>query len=151
LESPPVAGIEPRAWQAQSAFRRTVYAALCRVPAGQVTTYGALARAVGCRCPRAVGQALRHNPFAPRVPCHRVVATDLSLGGFNGQRGGPALERKRQLLQAEGVLTMLSGKRQVCRIAGATAGEWVAPEAFEFAAVAGSSRPIRGPAQADAR
>ena len=100
-----MAGIEVGAWQAQSAFRRAVFAALCRVPAGQVTTYGDLARAVGCRSPRAIGQALRHNPFAPLVPCHRVVAADLSLGGFNGQRQGPELERKRQLLLAEGVET----------------------------------------------
>ena len=128
----PPPGIEAGAWQAQSAFRRAVYAALCRVPVGQVTTYGALARAVGCRSPRAVGQALRHNPFAPRVPCHRVVAADLSLGGFNGQRQGPELERKRQLLQAEGVRTVASGVRHLCRVAGTAAGEWVVPEPVEF-------------------
>lgn len=117
---PPPAGIDGVAWQAQSPFRQAVFAALCRVPAGRVTTYGALARVVGCRCPRAVGQALRHNPFAPLVPCHRVVAADLSLGGFNGQRQGPELERKRALLAAEGVQTLAAGAGSRWRMAGTT-------------------------------
>lgn len=84
-------------------FERRVYAALRRVPWGCVTTYSDLARQVGCRSPRAVGQALRRNPFAPDVPCHRVIATNLSLGGFRGATAGPALDRKRQLLAREGV------------------------------------------------
>ncbi|MFA4945545.1 MAG: MGMT family protein [Lentisphaeria bacterium] len=84
-------------------FQRRVYAALSRIPRGQVATYAALARAVGCASPRAVGQALRRNPFAPTVPCHRIIAADLTLGGFNGHRAGPELERKRALLAAEGV------------------------------------------------
>jgi methylated-DNA-[protein]-cysteine S-methyltransferase len=118
LDRPPVAGIDGVAWQAQSVFRRAVFAALCQVPAGQVTTYGALARHIGCRCPRAVGQALRHNPFAPLVPCHRVVAANLSLGGFNGQRRGPEVERKRQRLRAEGVLVSAAGRvADPCRVA----------------------------------
>ena len=50
---------------------------------------------------QAVGQALRRNPFAPDVPCHRVVAADGSLGGYNGAREGAELERKRQLLENE--------------------------------------------------
>jgi O-6-methylguanine DNA methyltransferase len=56
-----------------SAFRLRVYAYCQLVPAGQVTTYGALALAVGCKSSRAIGNALRHNPYAPRVPCHRVI------------------------------------------------------------------------------
>ncbi len=85
-------------------FRARVYATLRRVPAGRVTTYAELARAVGCGSPRAVGQALRRNPFAPEVPCHRVIAADGTAGGFNGHRGGPELERKLRLLAAEGVV-----------------------------------------------
>ncbi len=68
-----------------------------------VATYAMVAARIGCGSPRAVGQALRKNPFAPEVPCHRVIATDRSLGGFFGQTGGQALERKRRLLEAEGV------------------------------------------------
>ena len=84
-------------------FQHRVYEALMRVPAGRVTTYGLLARHLGCGSPRAVGQALRRNPFAPRVPCHRVIASDLTLGGFNGCRTGAEPARKRALLAREGV------------------------------------------------
>ncbi len=93
-----------------SALAQRVYAALQQVPAGRVTTYGALARAVGTGSARAVGQALRRNPFAPTVPCHRVIAADLRLGGFNGALTGTPLLRKRQLLAAEGVLFDAQGK-----------------------------------------
>lgn len=86
-----------------SAFQKRVYEALKRVPKGRVTTYGRLARRVGCGSARAVGQALGRNPFAPVVPCHRVIAGDLTLGGFNGARRGPAIQRKRAVLAAEGV------------------------------------------------
>ena len=86
-----------------SPFAARVYAALKRVPRGRVITYAALARRVGCRSPRAVGQALRANPFAPRVPCHRVIAADLTPGGFVGKTRGPALTRKLRLLAEEGV------------------------------------------------
>lgn len=66
-----------------------------------MVTYGAVARALRSS-PRAVGQALRHNPFAPVVPCHRVVAADRRLGGFNGHVGDCAeLRRKRAMLEAE--------------------------------------------------
>lgn len=87
-----------------SPFAARVYAALKRVPRGQVITYAALAKRIGCRSPRAVGQALRANPFAPSVPCHRVIASDLSPGGFLGRTAGPQLRRKLRLLASEGVL-----------------------------------------------
>ena len=85
-------------------FQSRVYAALCRVPAGRVTTYGALGRAAGCASAQAVGQALRRNPFAPEVPCHRVIAADGTIGGFSGRRAGPELARKRRVLADEGVV-----------------------------------------------
>lgn len=84
-------------------FQQRVYAAVRRIPRGSVTTYKLLARAIGCGSCRAVGQALRRNPFAPNVPCHRVIASGLSLGGFDGGTRGPCLARKRALLEAEGV------------------------------------------------
>ena len=86
-----------------SAFSQRVYAALCKIPPGRVITYAALGRRIGCRSPRAIGQALRANPFAPRVPCHRVIASDLSPGGFSGRTSGRALAKKLRLLAAEGV------------------------------------------------
>lgn len=85
-------------------FQRKVYLVLLDVPAGTTITYGELARRVGCRSAQAVGQALKRNPFAPYVPCHRVVASDGSLGGYKGAREGKELERKRRLLEAEIVL-----------------------------------------------
>ena len=86
-----------------TAFQSKVYDACRRIPPGKVTTYARLGEAIGCHCPRAVGQALRRNPFAPEVPCHRVVAGDLSLGGFAGQPSGKEPARKRRMLEAEGV------------------------------------------------
>ena len=91
-------------------FQRRVYAALMHVPRGRVTTYGLLARAVGCASAQAVGQALRRNPYAPRVPCHRVIAANLAIGGFNGARDGAELDRKRRLLAAEGVPFTADGR-----------------------------------------
>lgn len=82
-------------------FQRRVYLALLDIPRGTTITYGELARRIGCRSAQAVGQALKRNPFAPDVPCHRVVAADGSLGGYNGAREGAELERKRQLLDSE--------------------------------------------------
>lgn len=84
-------------------FQDRVYRAVSRIPRGKVSTYGLVAKHIDCGSPRAVGQALRRNPFAPRVPCHRVIASDLSLGGFSGQRRGEALDRKRSILAREGV------------------------------------------------
>ena len=86
-----------------SEFQQRVYSELTRVPRGRVTTYKWLAGRVGCRSARAVGQALRCNPFAPRVPCHRVIASDLTPGGFKGRRTGPAVKEKLGLLAGEGV------------------------------------------------
>jgi methylated-DNA-[protein]-cysteine S-methyltransferase len=91
-------------------FRRAVYEALLEVPKGQVTTYGLLARRVGCGSAQAVGGALRANPFAPEVPCHRVVAADLSIGGFCGCREGKEIARKIALLSGEGVSLDAEGR-----------------------------------------
>lgn len=82
-------------------FQRRVYLELLNVPKGQTISYGELARRIGCRSAQAVGQALRRNPFAPDVPCHRVVSADGSIGGFHGQREGEMIEKKRRLLAAE--------------------------------------------------
>ncbi|QQL46358.1 MGMT family protein [Sulfuriroseicoccus oceanibius] len=84
-------------------FARRVYAACSAVPEGRVTSYGELAKAIGCGSARAVGQALRANPYAPDVPCHRVVRADGSLGGYLGETGGEQLRRKVELLAREGV------------------------------------------------
>lgn len=84
-------------------FQRKVYAAVSLIPQGKVSTYGLVAAYIGCGSARAVGQALKVNPFAPVVPCHRVVRSDLRLGGFCGSADEKALNQKRALLLSEGV------------------------------------------------
>ena len=84
-------------------FQMRVYEATKRIPRGRVSTYGRVAAYIGCRSCRAVGQALRRNPFAPVVPCHRVVAADLRRGGFSGSASGAQVEKKMRLLRSEGV------------------------------------------------
>ncbi|KAL8728612.1 MAG: hypothetical protein Q9166_005265 [cf. Caloplaca sp. 2 TL-2023] len=88
-----------------SPFRQRVLLALCQVPSGRFTTYAALSNHLDSSA-RAVGNGLRNNPFAPRVPCHRVVASDLSLGGFGGEWGkeGKFAGEKVRLLREEGVI-----------------------------------------------
>ncbi|KJE95209.1 hypothetical protein CAOG_05685 [Capsaspora owczarzaki ATCC 30864] len=86
-----------------SPFRFAVYDAILQVPKGRITTYGHIAKYLAS-APRAVGQALRNNPFAPYVPCHRVLDSSLFVGGFSGQWGqGKRICCKKDFLQAEGV------------------------------------------------
>ncbi|RDA92277.1 hypothetical protein CP533_5759 [Ophiocordyceps camponoti-saundersi (nom. inval.)] len=96
----------PNIRSGRSSFEKRVWTALCEVPRGCVTTYGLLSAYLGSS-PRAVGNALRRNPFAPHVPCHRVVATGMTLGGFKGKwpRNGEGitLDEKRRLLKSEGI------------------------------------------------
>lgn len=82
-------------------FQRRVLTTVADVPAGQVTTYGDLARRIERpKGARAVGQALGSNPMPIVLPCHRVLAADGGLGGYSG-RGGT--DTKRYLLALEGV------------------------------------------------
>ncbi len=80
-------------------FNERCYKLLSTVPSGRVTTYKALAEALGCKAYRAVGNAMNKNPY-PRdlVPCHRVVNSDGRLGGYAGQTS-----EKINRLKAEGV------------------------------------------------
>src|SRR5688572_29307347 len=79
-------------------FNQRVWALTARIPAGKVVTYADLAAALGSKGYRAVGNALNRNPYAPAVPCHRVVGSDGRLTGFAG-----GLPKKEALLNAEGV------------------------------------------------
>ncbi|TAL19956.1 methylated-DNA--[protein]-cysteine S-methyltransferase [Patescibacteria group bacterium] len=82
-----------------SNFALTVLAKTALIPAGRVTTYGELAAAAGrAGAARAVGNILHKNPFAPAVPCHRVVGAGGRVGGF-----ATGARRKRLLLRREGV------------------------------------------------
>ena len=90
-------------------FQESVFAALQTIPAGFVTTYGTIAKLVGCRSSQAVGQALRNNPFAPEVPCHRVVMNDGSLGGYFGNSSVQGQSNKQRLLEEEGIVFDTAG------------------------------------------
>ena len=80
-------------------FQQAVWQAARQIPYGQTHSYGWLAAQAGKHgAARAVGQAMSRNPLPVIVPCHRVIASDGGLGGFNG-----GLELKKWLLQLEGV------------------------------------------------
>jgi O-6-methylguanine DNA methyltransferase len=83
-------------------FQQSVLQVTRSIAAGTVWTYRQVAEAMGKpKASRPVGQALGHNPVPIVVPCHRVVASDGSLGGYSA---GGGLESKRLLLQLEGAL-----------------------------------------------
>lgn len=78
-------------------FQKKVYKAVLQIPLGQVRSYSWIAKKIGSPgATRAVGTALKKNPFAPFVPCHRVVKNDGSLGGYSG-----GVKKKRKLLEQE--------------------------------------------------
>ncbi len=79
-------------------FNEKVWALTARIPEGKVTTYGDLARVMKTKAYRAVGNALNRNPYAPSVPCHRVVGSNGDLTGYAG-----GLSKKIRLLAKEGV------------------------------------------------
>lgn len=69
--------------QKVTAYQERVYTALQQIPEGRVTTYGAMSKALDSS-PRAVGNALRVNPFAPEIPCHRCIASTGVRLNFEG-------------------------------------------------------------------
>ncbi len=82
-------------------FQRRVWEAMRLIPRGRVTTYGEIARYLGSPgAVRAVGTAVGRNPFAPTIPCHRVVRSDGRIGNYSG---GEGLKTKIALLGEEGV------------------------------------------------
>jgi len=83
-----------------TSFQSQCYKALKKVPPGKVITYGGLAEMIGRpKAHRAVGSAMNKNPFAPKVPCHRVVKSNGDLGGFSID-----IKVKIKRLQEEGVM-----------------------------------------------
>jgi len=89
-------------WRTVSAFDRAVYQEARAIPAGQTSTYGAIATALGdVRDSRRVGQALGRNPWPIIVPCHRVTGAGGWMGGFSAPGGR---DTKLKLLELEGAL-----------------------------------------------
>ena len=79
-------------------FAEDVYKLTARIPAGRVSTYKEIAEKLGVKAYRAVGNALNKNPYSPKVPCHRIVSSDGSIGGFASGTGN-----KIKILAKEGV------------------------------------------------
>jgi len=78
-----------------SSYTQRVLRATAQIPVGYVASYGAVARAAG-GSPRAVGRVMASNPFPLLIPCHRIVASDFSLGGYGG-----GLKVKLEILSRE--------------------------------------------------
>jgi len=82
-------------------FQRKVWAYLRKIPRGSVKTYSQVAKAIGKPLAvRAVANAIGKNLYAPKIPCHRVIRSDRSLGGYSGKGG---VKTKRLLLKKEGI------------------------------------------------
>ena len=82
-------------------FQLKVWTYLMKIPRGRVKTYSQVAKAIGKPLAvRAVANAIGKNPYAPKIPCHRVIRSDGSLGGYSGKGG---VKTKRFLLQKEGI------------------------------------------------
>ena len=91
-------------------FQRRVLEATQQIPRGQVTTYGRLAKYIGCKSPRAIGQALKRNPDVKTYFCHRVLPTTLTLGGYFGKTQGENVKLKERRLNDEGIYFNEKGK-----------------------------------------
>jgi len=82
-------------------FKENIYTLTKQIPKGKVATYGQLACLAGNpKAARAVGMLMRTNPYAPQVPCHRVVGADGSLVGYSAGKG---ISSKKEILKKEGV------------------------------------------------
>ncbi|KDQ08974.1 hypothetical protein BOTBODRAFT_37501 [Botryobasidium botryosum FD-172 SS1] len=91
-----------------SNFAWSVYDFVRAIPVGKVTTYKVICDSLGQGSPRSVGTALRTNPFAPFVPCHRIIASNHFIGGFRGEWGMESKTKtevndKMSMLAKEGI------------------------------------------------
>jgi len=81
-------------------FAQKIYSLINKIPKGRITTYKQIAIALKTKAYRAIGQALKKNPCAPQVPCHRVVCGDGRVGGYQGKNSN----KKIELLKKEGII-----------------------------------------------
>ena len=82
-------------------FQIKVWNYLKKIPKGEVRTYLQVAKAIGKpKAHRAVANAVGRNPYPPKIPCHRVIRSDGSLGGYSGPGG---IKAKKKLLKMEGI------------------------------------------------
>jgi len=83
-----------------STFQIRVWQLIAKIPKGKVTTYKEIAKALNTKAYRAVGSAVAKNPYAPKVPCHRVVNSNGNIGNYSANGG---VAKKIELLKSEGV------------------------------------------------
>ena|SRR3989344_1305587 len=83
----------------EESFTERVYSLIKQIPWGRVSTYRDIAHKLNIKAYRAVGQALKRNPFSPKVPCHRIVSSSGNIGGYKGNK----IKEKIKLLEKEGV------------------------------------------------
>ena len=82
-------------------FQIKVWRYLISIPKGSIRTYKQVAIAIKCpKAARAVANACAKNPYAPKIPCHRVIRSDGGLGGYSGKGG---IKQKLKLLRSEKV------------------------------------------------
>ena len=87
-------------WNKLTEFQKKVYEITYKIPEGKISTYGQVAQVMGDKFySRAVGNALNKNPYAPVIPCHRVIRSDGFVGGF-----ASGLEKKIDLLRKENII-----------------------------------------------
>ena len=85
-----------------TAFQLKVWTYLRKIPRGSVKTYSQVAKAIGKpQAIRAVANAIAKNPYPPQIPCHRVIRSNGSLGGYSAKGG---LKTKKKLLKKEGII-----------------------------------------------
>ena len=85
-----------------TSFQLKVWKYLKKIPRGRVKTYTQVAKGIGKPLAvRAVANAIGKNPYAPIIPCHRVIRSDGSLGGYSGKGG---IKTKKLLLKNEGIM-----------------------------------------------
>ena len=83
-------------------FQKKVWNYLKSIPKGKTKTYKQVAKEINRpKSIRAVANAIGKNPYPPKIPCHRVVRSDGSLGGYSGKGG---IKRKKLLLKSEGII-----------------------------------------------
>ncbi len=81
-------------------FEEMVWDALKKIPKGKVTTYKEIGDYLNTKSYRLIGKIVGKNPYAPKVPCHRVVKSDGTIGGYTHPKG---VKRKIELLKEEGI------------------------------------------------
>ena len=82
-------------------FQLKVWSYLKKIPRGRLKTYSQVAKGIGKPLAvRAVANAIGKNPYPPKIPCHRVIRSDGSLGGYSGKGG---IKTKKKLLKKEGI------------------------------------------------